>query len=364
MGLALWTTNKKALGGRRMKLRFMLFALFFTVAGVLAACSDDQKPSDDAGGSDNDGEEQFVLRFAHIVEEDNPAHEAAILFKEEVEKESDGRITVNLFPNGSLYGSDREIIEALQLGNIELSTVGTPSLGNFDENFYVLDLPYVFKDKEVARTALAEELGDKLAESLKQKSNLVTLGYGYDGFRHVLNNKHAVEEPADMKGLKFRVQESELQQDIFSNLGTNPSPLAFGELYTSLQQNTFDGMDNTISLINSGKFYEVQEYLSLTSHSYSATITMIGGKVFDKLPEDLQEIVLTAGQNMETEYYKFVDDYEADSLANFEENALIEINDISSENREKFIEAIQPVNEKYTKKLDDGLFELAKTYND
>ncbi len=344
-----------------MKLRLFLFAMLFVLAGVLVACSDGEKSA--GNKSDGDGKEEFVLRFAHIVEEDNPAHEAAVAFKEEIEKESDGRITVNLFPNASLYGSDREIIEALQLGNIEVSIVGTPSLGNFNENFYVLDLPYIFDDKEAARTALSGELGDKLAESL-ESSNLKTLAYGYDGFRHVLNNKKAIEEPADMKGLKIRVQESELQQDIFTDMGSSPSPLAFGELYTSLQQNTFDGMDSTISLIHSGKFYEVQKHLSLTSHSYSATIALIGSKVFDSLPEDLQEVVMTAGENMEQEYYKLVDDYEAASLAEFEEDALIEINEISPEDREKFIDAIQPVYDKYTKKLDDGLFDLAKSFNE
>lgn len=344
-----------------MKLKVFWFAMLFALAGVLTACSDGDKSADGASG-ESDGDE-IVLRFAHIVEEDNPAHEAAGVFKEEIEKESDGRIKVELFPNGTLYGSDREIIEALQLGNIEVSIVGTPSLGNFNENFYVLDLPYIFEDKEAARTALSGELGDKLAESL-ESSNLKTLAYGYDGFRHVLNNKRPIEEPADMKGLKIRVQESELQQDIFSDMGSSPSPLAFGELYTSLQQNTFDGMDSTISLIHSGKFYEVQEHLSLTSHSYSATIALIGSKVFDGLPEDLQEVVVAAGEKMETEYYKLVDEYEADSLAEFEADSLIKINEVSPENREKFIEAIQPVYEKYTKKLDEGLFDLAKSFNE
>lgn len=338
-----------------MKLKSILLMLVLSLSVILAACSGSAKSTD---GKD----EEIVLRFPHIVETDNPAHKAIELFKEEVEKESNGRIKVKIFPNAELYGSDREIIEALQLGNVEVSLVGTPSLGSFDKKFFVLDLPYIFDSKANAKKALSGELGDKLSASLED-INLKVMGYGHDSMRHILNNKKPIESPADLKGIKLRVQESEIQQDIFKAFGANPSPLSFGELYTSLQQNTFDGMDSTFSLIDSGKFYDVQKHISLTGHSYSGTITMMSKGVFDKIPADLQEVVLSAGKNMEESYYELIDNSEEESFAKFKKENLLEINELTPEGHQEFVDASKSVYEKYSEIIGEDLIQLAKDSN-
>lgn len=226
-----------------------------------------------------------------------------------MEEKSEGRIKIELYPNGELYTSDREIIEAIQMGTTDISLVGTPSLGSFDKNFYVLDLPYIFKDKHVVKDALQGELGDKLAESL-ENHNLKKISWGHESMRHILNNKRPINSPEDLNGIKLRVQEAEIQMDIFEAMGSNPSPLSFGEVYQALQQKVFDGMDSTISLIDSGKFYEVNKYLTLTNHTYSGTITLMNKELFDGLPEDLQEILLEAGKNMEEDYYVLIEESE------------------------------------------------------
>lgn len=340
------------------KLRSKLVVLLFVV-GLLAACSEGDNGDGDASGGGGDGD--YTLRISHLIATDNAAHIAAELFKEEVEKNSDGQIKVEIYPNGELYGSDRETIEAIQLGNIEMTIGGTTTLGNFDQNFYILDLPFLFKDKFIAREALSGELGEKLTENLDE-INLKSLGFGYDGIRHITNNIKPIEELADLKGIKLRVQESEIQQDIFNALGTNPSPLAYGEVYTALQQNTFDGIDMPATLILESKFYEVQDYLTLTAHSYSGAIILLSNEFFEQLPEDLQQVVVDAGKKMEDEYYRLQDQDEDNALEELKAG-LIEVNEISDDKREEFVEAVQPVYEKYKGTIDVELFDIVDKYN-
>lgn len=343
------------------KLFLAIMALF--IAGVLAACSGGDEESSSEGESSGEKEE-YVLKLPHIVQEDHPANMAAEVFKEEAEKNSDGRIKVEIFPNGELYGSDRELIEAIQLGNADVSMVGTPSMGNFDESFYVIDLPFLFSDRETAREALSGDLGDKLNEGLAD-INLKSLGYGYDGFRNFMNNVRPIESPEDMEGLKMRVQESDIQQDIFNELGANASPLAFGELYSALQQNTYDGMDNSLKLTDTSKFYEVQKYLTISKHQYSATIILINNKLFEGMPSDLQDVIVDAGKKMEEAYYKGIDEANDETLVKFKDEKLFEgINELTPEQLQKFIDKTKPVYEKYADIIGQDLIDLAKSYSE
>lgn len=342
---------------RRFLLMLSVMSLSFV---VLAACNNESGGNQEKG---NDSGDEIVLHFPHIFEVGNPAHQAIEGFKAEVEEKSDGKITIELFPNGELYASDREIIEAIQLKNTDISLVGAPSLGSFDKNFYVLDLPYIFRNKRDAKSALQGELGEKLAESLEDHK-LKKISWGHESLRHILNSKHPIYTPKDLEGVKLRVQESEIQEDIFKAMGANPSPLAFGELYSALQQNTFDGIDSTISLVDSQKFYEVQKYLSSTNHTYSGTITLMNKELFDSLSSDLQEILLVAGKNMEEDYYVLIEASEQESLQRFKDEKLLEINELSDEQFAAFAEAVQPVYEKYKDVIDEGLIDLAKSYSE
>lgn len=346
------------MGGANLKQNIAFFFVI-SVLLLLAACSDGTTGVTKA--NDSTDEAEYTIRLPHIVATDNPAHKAAEGFKEEVEKESNGRIAVEIFPTGELYDSDRELIEALQLNNIEMSMVGTPSLGNFDERFYVLDLPFIFKDRIAPRKALAGELGDELSAGLDD-INLKVLAFGYDGFRHVLNSKKPIKTVDDMNGLKVRVQESEIQEQLFNEFGANASPLAYGELYSALQQNIYDGMDAPFSLVDSGKFNEVQGYMSLTAHQYSGLVFLMSADKFNEMPEDLQDVLTTAGENLETVYYDLVDEEEDTIRADLEDS--VEINEISDDERKKFIEAAQPVYDKFSDVIGEDLIELAKEAND
>lgn len=167
-----------------------------------------------------------------------------------------------------------------------------------------------------------------------------------------------------MKGLKIRVQESEIQEVLFNTLDANASPLAYGELYSALQQNIYDGMDGPFAMIDSGKFHEVQQYMSLTSHQYSCLIFLMSAEKFNELPEELQDVVMTASANMEVEYYDLVDEAEDNIRKEMEDNNLIEINEISEEERQKFVEAVQPVYDEFAEIVGEDLIELARSANE
>lgn len=317
---------------------------------ILAACNNETAESK---------EDKIVLKLPHIVALDNPAHIASEAFKKEVEEKSNGKIEIQIFPNGELYGSDRELIEAIQLNNVEISMVGTPSLGNFDPKFYVLDLPFLFQDRQTPRKALSGKLGEELNKGLEE-INLKSLGYGYDGFRHILNSKQPIETLDDLNGLKVRVQESEIQEAIFKSLKTNPSPLAYGELYSALQQNVYQGMDGPFAMIDSGKFYEVQKYMTLTHHQYSGLIILMNNEKFNSLPGDLQDILMEASKNFEENYYNLVDKAEDTIKDRMVKEGLLEINELDDASLEEFKKAVEPVYEKYEEILGTEIIELAK----
>lgn len=340
----------------------MLITLVALTVLLIACSSNDTNETSSNENTSTDNEEKIVLRFPHIVDETHPAHLAAVQFAEEIAEKSEGRMEVQIFANAQLYASDREIIEALQLGSTDISIVGSPFVGSFDKRFFVLDLPFLFKDEATANEALEGELGEQLGEGLKE-INLKSLAFGYDGFRHMSNNISPITQPEDLKGMKIRVLESQLHQDIFNTLGANASPLAFGELYSALQQNTYDGMDQAISTFYSSKFQEVQKYLSLTGHVYSGTVMLMNNTAFEEMPEDLQEVIMTASQTMKKEYDRLVAESNQELLDKLKEETDVEVNELTPEQHQVFVEAVQPVYEKYAQELGQDIVELARSYN-
>ncbi|MEC5423271.1 DctP family TRAP transporter solute-binding subunit [Virgibacillus sp. C22-A2] len=330
----------------------ILMGFIVLIAGFLAGCSD---------ASSSDGK-TYTITLPHVVPEDQSSHINTVDFKNEVEEKSDGQIKVEIFPNGSLYGSEREIVEAVQLGNAQMAIVGTPSLAGFKESFMVIDLPFIFKTREAAHKAFDGELGERLNGDLEDVG-LVGLGIGENGFRHVLNNKQPITKPEDLQGLKLRVMENKLYQDIFNTLGANASPLAFGELYTAMQQGTYDGMDQPVALAYNNKFYEVQDYMSLTGHVYAGVAFVASKEFMDGLPDDLRTIVEEAGQRFAVENRELAFEQDTKYLDELEAEGL-EINEVTEEQKEVFLDALQPVYETYEEVLGKDLIDLAQSFNE
>lgn len=330
---------------------------------VLSACGRPTENTDSGdGGGDGAGDSETVIRVAYLVSEDQSTHLAAEGFKQKLEEESDGRLKVELYPNGSLYASDREAVEAVQLGNVEMTIPALAALSSFDRKFMLFDMPFLFDSYEAAYSALDGDLGQELLDGLEEQ-DLKGLVYAENGFRHITNNKGPVESPDNLAGSKFRTMESSIQTDTFNEYGANASPFAFGELYTALQQGTYDSMEQPISLIYTNKFHEVQDYLTLSSHFYAPTILVMNNNFYNSLPEDLQELVMEASIEYRTEQRKMAQEQDAEWLEELKEGGM-EVNELTDEQREVFIEASEPIYEKYADQIGQDLIDRALEANE
>lgn len=303
---------------------------------------------------------EYVIRVGHTLQESTPSHEMFVqAFKPYVEEKSNGRIKVEIYPNSAL-GGERQMVEACQLGTLEISYVTTAVLANFDNQFKVFDLPFLFDDLSVARKALDGELGAKVAENL-EKSELKFLCYAENGYRMVTNNKKPITQPEDLKGIKIRTMENSIHMRSFELLGASPTPMAFTELYTALQQGTVDGQENPLFLTETSKFYEVQKYLSLTGHVYAPGISVMSLSFWNSLPGDLQQIVMEGMYEARDLQRDLLDIQNEEALTILKEK--MQVNELTAEQKTKFQEATLPVYEEASKEIGQDIVDLAREAN-
>lgn len=336
----------------KKNLLLILMAIGFTF--TMAACSGD---SDEKA----EGEEEFIVRLAMSVPETHASPMAMNEVKDEIEEKSDGRIVIEVYENGQLFPSDREAVEAVQIGNVEATAVATPTVATFNERFSIFDMPFLFDDREAAYKAIDGEVGEILNSELKE-AGLISLGYGENGFRHILNDKHPIEKPEDLEGMKFRVLENKVYEDMFNELGANSSPLAFGELYTALQQGVYSGMDNPISLVYTMKFFEVQDYMTLSSHTFAPIVTVINQDFYDSMPEDLQEVLTEGMDKFNDRQREITQEQDEEYIEDLKEE--LEVNELTEEQKEVFKEALEPIYDKYEDIIGEELLEMAKKTNE
>ncbi|MCC5884517.1 MAG: TRAP transporter substrate-binding protein [Halomonas sp.] len=238
-----------------------------------------------------------TLRFGHLANEQNIWHQAAERFKELVEENSDGRIEVQLYPNEQL-GNEMDVINSIQLGTADMTITGE-SLQNWAPKAAMMAVPYAFRDAEHLRQAVESEIGEQIEAQITERANLVPLAWFERGPRELTSNR-PIRHPDDLDGLRLRVPNVPLFVDTWQALGARPTPMAFSEVFTALQQNTIQAQENPLSLIESASFNEVQDYVNLTGHVRSWIYVVIGRNQFESMPEDLQQIVRDAAQEMQT----------------------------------------------------------------
>ncbi|MCC7327331.1 MAG: TRAP transporter substrate-binding protein [Burkholderiales bacterium] len=202
-------------------------------------------------------------------------------FAKEVEKRTQGRYKVQNFYSGAL-GAERESIEAVQLGTLDLTLTSTGPVPNFVPEVAILDIPFLFKDYAQARQTLDGPVGQEMLAKFPAKG-IQALAWGENGFRHMTNNKRPVNSPDDLKGLKMRTMENPVHIQAYKQFGIIPTPMAFTEVFTALQQGTVDGQENPLSVISAAKLDQVQKYLTLTGHVYSPALILMNKAKWDKL---------------------------------------------------------------------------------
>lgn len=315
-------------------------------ADVKEGEADTKQAAEQAG--DTNGK-VYKIVIANEDNEERTVNQCALKFKERVEKESNGRLSVELHCNGVL-GGDQETFEGMQLGTIQMVMCGAAALGNYDARFGMLDFPFMFDNYEEMTDAVNGELGD-LYNSVAEEYGFKVLGWMYDGARSISNNVRPVNSVEDVKGLKMRVMQNDMYISMFKAWGTNPTPMASTEIYTALSQGVIDGQDNPPSMGYSQKYYEVQKYYSWTRHTFQNCVVITTTAWLDSLPEDLRKIVEDAAADMAAEQRVMERDNETKLEQLIDESDSCQTNEVAD--RESFEEASAPVYDEMRKHMGD-----------
>lgn len=245
-----------------------------------------------AGASEARAQAQFVLKYATSLGEDSAYYKGAVALAEAADQLSNGRLKIQIFANAQL-GNDRDMIEGMQLGSIDMASPSTGAMGAVVPAATVLDLPYIFDDHDHVYRVLDGPFAEQLYK-LFDGVGFHPLGYWEIGFRNLTNNQRPVRTPADVKGLKLRTLPAAIHQRAWSLVGAQPVAIDFTELYNALNTGVVDGQENPYNIILLGKLHEVQKHLSITRHIYGTAPTSVSDKTWAKLPPDLQKALKDA----------------------------------------------------------------------
>lgn len=323
--------------------------LILTVLFLLLGCSGGEEstaPSDNGeqGDQGEQAEVSMVLKLGHVSAPDLPYDIASKEFAKEVEERTNGKIKIEVYGSGQL-GGDRDMIEQVQLGTLDLYAGSTASLTNFVPEFEVMDLPFLFNDHDHVYRALDGEVGQFLAEKL-EGAGFKHLGYWEQGFKNISNNVREVRSAADMAGIRMRIQESPLLAETYKALGADTTPIAFPEVYTSIQQGVVDGYEGSIVPFSDIKLYEVQNYLSEARISFGAAVLIMNKEKFESLDEETQQIFIELGEKYALEERKVNQEF-IDELMDLVAQEGVQIVPYEELDIQSFKEAVAPVYDKY-----------------
>lgn len=288
---------------------------------------------------------EHQIKFAAQNSKGHPQVTGMEKFAELVGQYSGGKITVKLFPGGTL-GGDLQTISALQGGILEMSVMNAGLLAGNVKAFAAVDLPFLFSTPEEADAVMDGPFGAHLAAKLPEKG-LIGLGYWELGFRNLTNNKRPVASLDDIKGLKLRTLQAPIAIDMFTTLGANAVPLPYPELYTALETRTVDGQENPYANIITAKFYEVQKYLTITRHLYNPQIVLVGAGFWNKLNDEEKAVLQKAAAEARTFQRKASRDADAGFLAQIREKGM-QVTELSPTEQQRIRDAVKPVIARFT----------------
>jgi tripartite ATP-independent transporter DctP family solute receptor len=261
-----------------------------------------------------------TIKFANQNAAGHPIVQGMEKFKEIVEKNSGGKLKVNLFPGGTL-GSDQANVSAIQGGSLEMASMNSGIFASQVKEFGVFDFPFMFASTKEADAVVDGPFGKRMHAKLEEKG-LIGLAYYELGFRHMSNGKRPINKVSDIEGLKLRVIPNPINVDWVKALGANPTPLPWPEVYAALEQGAVDGQENPIPTINSAKLYEVQKHLVLTGHQYNPQSVVISKKFWDTLSAAEKKVLSDAANESAKFQRETARSLEASLLANLKKNGM------------------------------------------
>jgi tripartite ATP-independent transporter DctP family solute receptor len=323
--------------------KFMLIAALFVCMTGMAFAAGQQ----DAAGTET-GSETYVFKYAHTQSPNHPRSKSMEFFKEQLEEASNGRIQVELYFSGVL-GTEEEVLDMVKLGTVQGSRGGL--FERADKKFLIYTLPFMFENESQVLRAMASEYGQQINESALSNGIYIPATGVAGGFRNITNNKRPINTVADVKGLKMRTPPIDMTIKTFKAIGANPQQVAYTETYMALKSGVVDGQENPFSNTVDMKFYEPQEYLSVVNWQVHPDPFYVNPAWYDALSDDLKAVFDSSAKaamkysneiwlGSEKEYYFTLRDN-------------LEVNEMSADNREGFVQAVKPVWQEY---VDSGYF--------
>jgi tripartite ATP-independent transporter DctP family solute receptor len=261
-----------------------------------------------------------------------------------VETGSNGEIDVQIFPSSQM-GPDREMIEGVQTGVLEMAIPPSSFFAGWDPAFAVIELPYMYASKDIAFDVLDGAAGDGMLARVENQG-LVGLGWLELGVRNVTNNVRPIASPQDLEGVKLRTMKVPAHVATFESLGANPTPMNFGEVYSALQQGVIDGQENPLAIITSQRFYEVQKYLSTTGHVFAVYMPVVSKPFFDSLSAEHQQLIHASMARARAHQAELVAAEDASQLDEIR-SAGVEVLELTAEQRQAFADQTESVRLQY-----------------
>ncbi|MCG0278511.1 MAG: TRAP transporter substrate-binding protein [Thermanaeromonas sp.] len=326
---------------KKLKTAWLIIGIaVFTLLPLLAGCS--KKAEENKPGEPSAKQGTINMRLANVVQPTHPMNVAAEKFAKKVEAKSNGRIKITIYPARQL-GDDRQLFEQVQQGSLDMAEISAAPIGGTSPIVSALQLPWLFTNWDQYLKVMKSDAVDKLLKGL-EKNNVKPLAVYNAGFRHFVTVAKPVEKPDDLKGLKFRVAETPLHVDIFKALGASPTPMAYGEIYSGLQNKVIDGLEMDLSAIQMEKHYEVAKYVTLSRHFTWPAVLMINLNRWNSLSPEDKKIIEEAAKEVIEENVKDIQEIEQRVIAELRSKG-VSISELSSV--EPFIQATKGVYDKY-----------------
>jgi tripartite ATP-independent transporter DctP family solute receptor len=319
----------------------MILSLFTTgCGGQKVATSDSQKTDSEKA----DNEKVYEVKMCHLTSTGDPIHLGFMKFKELVEAKSQGRIKVTIFPNKQISNSDREQAEKVQQNIIQMTSTPTFTLAGLAgiDQYQIIDYPYLFKNDEDIYKVMDGPIGEELAKKLLDKTGIRAYKTYSLGWVKIGTTKKPINTPQDLKGLKIRTTNSNLYMDTMKACGASPTPVAYGEVYTALQQGTVDGMITTTGLFVSDRFYEVIKYMADINPFSITHVIIVNNDFYQSLPDDLKK-VFDECMDEYTAYVRQLEaQYEKDSIKALRDKG-VQFTELTPEQKKLFIDLCSPI---------------------
>lgn len=327
-----------------------------TTPSATEAAKETSKTTETSTTAASTVEPEFILRYGDVNPDGHVIVNAAHYFADTVNELSGGRIAIEIYPSGQL-GDDAQCYQAMQMGALDLYRGNSSSLTDFgNPQIAALALPYIFRDREHFWNVCSSELGDRILANMQESgSQMVGIAFLDEGARNFFTTTKPITKLEDIKNQKIRVQSSELMLDTVSALGASPTPIAYAELYTSLQSGVVDGAENPPASYFSNKFYEVAPNYVKDGHTYAPSVILMSEITWNKLGEELQNVIMEAAKK--TQEYNKIEIEKADEDA-YQAMKDAGVNVLELEDPEAWSAAMAPVYEKHGAKFIDLIDEI------